>query len=193
MNNTKLIIKAASFAADRHRTQRRKGTEAHPYINHPLHVAEMLSEVGRIDDAEVLAAAILHDTVEDTDTKPEEIRELFGERIAAYVAEVTDDKSQEKRVRKQLQIEHAPHLSPGAKAIKLSDKISNVTDVTNDPPSGWPHQRKMEYIDWAERVVEGLRGVSPALEAKFDEAARRAREVFAAQADSPSAQASPSA
>lgn len=193
MNNTKLLIKAASFAADRHRTQRRKGTEAHPYINHPLHVAELLSEVGGIDDAEVLAAAILHDTVEDTETTPEEIREFFGERVAAYVAEVTDDKSLEKQERKQLQIEHAALLSPGAKSIKLGDKISNVIDVTNEPPPDWTTERKLEYIEWAEKVVAGLRGVNPALEAKFDEAAGRAREVFAAQATSPSAHASPSA
>jgi GTP diphosphokinase / guanosine-3',5'-bis(diphosphate) 3'-diphosphatase len=92
--------------------------------------------------------------------------------------EVTDDKSLPKHERKLLQIEHSPHLSEGAKHVKLADKISNITDVTNNPPAGWPHERKVEYIDWAENVVAGLRGVNPDLEDFFDEIVRRARLKF---------------
>lgn len=179
MNTTKLILHAARFAAYRHRDQRRKGSDAQPYINHPLDVANMLSDIGGIDDPEILAAAILHDTVEDTESTGDEIHELFGERVAGYVLEVTDNKSLPKAERKQLQIEHAPQLTPGAKAIKLADKISNVKDVTDHPPADWPKERRLEYIDWAERVVAGLRGVNSELEKHFDEAAARARAKFA--------------
>lgn len=138
----------------------------------------MLSDIGGIDDPEILAAAILHDTVEDTESTAEELEELFGKRVAGYVLEVTDDKSLPKAERKQLQVEHAPHLTPGAKAIKLADKISNVKDVTDHPPAGWPQERRLEYIEWAERVVDGLRGVNPELERHFDEAAAKARARF---------------
>src|SRR5437868_2489590 len=123
MNNLKNLLDAASFAAKKHRDQRRKGSDAEPYINHPLEVTNLLANVGKITDYDILIAAILHDTIEDTETTKEELTERFGETVCSYVLEVTDDKSLEKHVRKQLQIEHAPHLSHGAKQIKLCDKI----------------------------------------------------------------------
>lgn len=175
MNKTAKLLKAASFAAKKHINQRRKGDDAAPYINHPLEVANLLVNVGKIEDADILIAALLHDTVEDTGTKPDEIIELFGEKVCDYVLEVTDDKKLDKAVRKQKQIEHAPHLSGGAKTIKLADKISNITDVMNDPPAGWSKQRRREYIEWGEKVVAGLRGANPALEKHFDELAEKAK------------------
>jgi guanosine-3',5'-bis(diphosphate) 3'-pyrophosphohydrolase len=110
-----------------------------------------LANVGKVEDFDVLIAAILHDTIEDTETTEEEITELFGETVCGYVLEVTDDKSLPKDERKQLQIEHAPHLSTGAKLIKLGDKISNITDVMNNPPAGWSIERRLEYINWGEK------------------------------------------
>lgn len=169
MNNTAKILQAARFAAVKHTSQKRKGNDAAPYINHPLEVAHLLAKVGNIEDTEILIAAILHDTVEDTETTEAEITELFGERVAKMVLEVTDDKSLPKAVRKQKQIEHAPHLSDGAKQIKLGDKISNIRDVMENPPDGWPDERRREYVEWGEKVVSGLRGANRELENHFDE------------------------
>jgi GTP diphosphokinase / guanosine-3',5'-bis(diphosphate) 3'-diphosphatase len=168
-----LILTAADFAARKHRDQRRKDVNASPYINHPLALARVLVQEGGVDDEVVLAAALLHDTVEDTDTTVDELRAAFGERIAAVVMEVTDDKSLDKPVRKQLQVDHAPHLSREAKLVKLADKICNVRDVADEPPAGWSLERRREYFDWARRVVDGLRGVHAGLERSFDEAYAR--------------------
>ena len=134
--NSAIIIKAAYFAAEKHRYQQRKGSDFSPYINHPLQVANILSETGGVDDPEILAAACLHDTVEDTNTTPEELEKEFGPRVRDLVLEVTDDKELPKQVRKQLQIDHAPAKTEGAALIKLADKISNIKDVTTAPPEG---------------------------------------------------------
>lgn len=178
MNNLAKLLQAASFAAKKHRYQKRKGNDAEPYVNHPLEVANLLANVGKVEDYDILIAAILHDTIEDTETTKEELTEMFGARVSAMVLEVTDDKSLEKAERKQKQIEHAPHLSDGAKQIKLGDKTSNITDVTNNPPAGWSRERKLEYVEWGERVVAGLRGVNADLENYFDETVRNARAKF---------------
>ncbi len=176
MNNLNNLLHAASFAAQKHRLQKRKGENGEPYINHPLEVANLLANIGGVHDIDVLMAAILHDTVEDCGVTGEEINLLFGDTVAGYVLEVTDDRSLEKAERKQKQIEHAPHLSPGAKVVKLADKISNITDVTNNPPSDWPLERRREYVEWGYAVVAGLRGVNEDLESHFDSLVARARK-----------------
>lgn len=168
-----LILKAAAFAAERHRKQRRKDLHATPYINHPLALASTLTVEAGVTDAEVIAAALLHDTLEDTETTAAELREAFGERVAAIVQEVTDDPDLDNDDRKQRQIDHAPHLSPGAKLVKLADKISNLRDVAERPPHAWGLARKREYFDWTARVVAGLRGAHAGLEALFDAAQQR--------------------
>ncbi|MGP1351919.1 MAG: HD domain-containing protein [Parasphingopyxis sp.] len=167
-NPLHLLLDAAQYAADRHRDQRRKDAEATPYINHPLDVAALLARHG-IDDTEILAAAILHDTVEDTETSIEELEQRFGGRIAGIVGEVTDDKSLEKAERKRLQVEHAPHKSREAKLVKIADKTSNLHDIAAAPPD-WPVERKRNYFDWGKQVVDGMRGVHAELEAAFDAA-----------------------
>jgi guanosine-3',5'-bis(diphosphate) 3'-pyrophosphohydrolase len=167
------VLDALEFAAHKHRDQRRKNLEASPYINHPIGLANILWNEGGVEKPEVIAAALLHDTIEDTDTTPEELRERFGPRIAAIVEEVTDDKTLEKIERKQLQVSHAPDLSREAKLVKLADKISNLRDMAASPPATWPLSRQREYFDWAKQVVDGLRGVHPSLEKLFDEAYRR--------------------
>lgn len=176
MNDTAKLLQAARFAAIKHVKQKRKGNDEAPYINHPLEVANLLANVGKIDNYDVLIAAILHDTVEDTETTREEIAEKFGETVAKMVMEVTDDKSLPKAVRKQKQIEHAPHLSHGAKQIKLGDKISNIRDVVENPPDGWSEQRRREYVEWGEKVVNGLRGANADLEEHFDELIEKAKQ-----------------
>ena len=175
-NNLSKILTAASFAAQKHKYQKRKGSDGEPYINHPVEVANLLVNVGKVDDGDLVVAALLHDTVEDCGVSFEEIEERFGTVVAGYVRELTDDKSLPKAERKRLQIEHAPHLSHGAKQIKLADKISNIRDITRNPPDDWDVQRRREYVQWGENVVAGLRGANPELERAFDETIEAARQ-----------------
>ena len=102
------------------------------------------------------------------ETTEEELLEAFGEQITRIVLEVTDDKRLEWEARKEAQVRNAPDLSDQAKLIKLADKISNLRDIVASPPSDWPLERKRKYFDWAARVVDGVRGVHPELEALFD-------------------------
>lgn len=166
-----LVLDAAAFAADKHRRQRRKDAEATPYINHPLALATILAKEGGVVNAEVIAAALLHDTVEDTETTHAELEARFGPTVAAIVAEVTDDKSLPKAERKRLQVTRAAQKSPGAKLVKLADKIANLRDIAASPPADWDAARKADYIRWASEVVSGMRGTNAALEAAFDAAA----------------------
>jgi guanosine-3',5'-bis(diphosphate) 3'-pyrophosphohydrolase len=173
------ILRAATFAAERHRDQRRKGRDASPYINHPLALAHLLAERGESDPT-LLMAALLHDTVEDTATTFEDLERAFGREVADIVREVTDDKTLPKAERKRLQIEHAAHLSRGAMLVKLADKICNLEDILVSPPADWTVERKREYFDWAKAVVDPMRGVHPALEAQFDAVyARKPRQTVA--------------
>ncbi len=178
MNNLTALIQAINFAAKKHRSQKRKGADGEPYINHPLEVLNLLTNVGQVEDFDVLIAAVLHDTIEDTETSEEEITGLFGENVCQMVLELTDDMSLPKAERKQLQIEHAPHISTGAKQIKLCDKISNIRDVTENPPRDWSQKRRLEYINWGKQVVAGLRGANENLENHFDALVEKSREKF---------------
>jgi len=166
--NTGQLLEAVRFAAEKHRDQRRRDSKKTPYINHPIEVAQLLWEIGEVRDADVLLAAILHDTIEDTDTRPEEISNRFGDEVLSFVLEVTDDKSLPKGERKRLQIETAPHKSFGAKLIKLADKSCNVRNLVTMPPKDWPLERRQEYLLWTEKVVAGLRGTNAALEEYYD-------------------------
>ena len=168
---TRKVFQALVFAAHKHRDQRRKDEDASPYINHPIALADILVNEGGVTDHVVLCAAILHDTIEDTETTYEELMVAFGREIADVVAEVTDDKSLDKAERKLLQIEHAAHASPRAKLVKLADKTCNLRDIATTPPADWSDERRWEYFDWAKKVVAGVRGTNAALEAAFDAAA----------------------
>ena len=173
------LLKALHFAADKHRDQRRKDEDASPYINHPIEVAELIARVGGVSDLVTLQGAILHDTIEDTNTTPEELEAAFGPEVRRVVEEVTDDKLLPKADRKRLQIEHAPELSERAKHIKLADKIANVRSVTFAPPAKWPLARRLEYLDWTEQVVGGIRGCNPDLERLYSELLDEGRRVLA--------------
>lgn len=168
MEFTADIFRALSFAAEKHKHQRRKGVEKIPYINHCIQVAHLICEVGGEKDPHLLMAALLHDVIEDTPTPKEEILEVFGEKVLALILEVSDDKSLPKQQRKMLQIEKSPYASREAKILKIADKISNISDVIHHPPADWDLNRRIEYLHWAEKVVNGLRGVNPPLEALFD-------------------------
>ena len=167
---TKHLITALAFAADKHKNQRRKDADASPYINHPIALANLLLNEAGVEDQRILIAAVLHDTIEDTDTTEQELVRHFGKDVADIVLEVTDDKALPKAERKRLQIEHAAHISRRAKLVKLADKICNLRDITASPPADWSVDRKREYFDWAKSVVEELRGVHPGLEHLFDKA-----------------------
>lgn len=166
-----LILRALAFAAHKHRDQRRKDPQASPYINHPIALANVLRNEGGIDDADTLCAALLHDTVEDTETTPEELAREFGPHVRDIVLEVTDDTRLTRAERKRLQVVHAAGLSREAKLVKLADKICNLRDIAADPPPNWDLARRQQYFDWAGDVMQGLRGVHPGLERIFDQAA----------------------
>ncbi|MBN8884604.1 MAG: HD domain-containing protein [Rudaea sp.] len=159
---TTITAAALKFASQKHAGQTRKDAAATPYITHPIAVRDLLVEHG-VTDSDVLCAALLHDTVEDTQTTAAELSTLFGSRVAELVLAVTDDKSLPKAERKRLQVEHAPQLPAGAKLVKLADKICNVRDVIDNPPP-WPTERKREYLQLAARVAGGLRGTNARLE-----------------------------
>ena len=175
LNIASRLLFAATYASDQHREQRRKNSAADPYINHPLAVANVLANDGGVVDIELLIAALLHDTVEDTETSVEELVDLFGAEISRLVGEVTDDKSLPSAQRKQLQIDHAPKKSDRAKELKIADKICNIRDINAGSPANWEPERKIEYLDWAARVVEGCRGVNQRLDALFDKELAQAR------------------
>ena len=176
--DNKIVLRAAHFSALKHRNQRRMDVEASPYINHPIFVAMIIADVGGVDDPEILAAALLHDTLEDTDTSPDELENKFGERVRKLVEEVTDDKKLPKQVRKTRQIEHAARTSEGATLIKLGDKISNVLDVTESPPADWSLERRKEYLDWAEEVINNCSNVNEKLKKCFDDVLVRGRNAL---------------
>jgi (p)ppGpp synthase/HD superfamily hydrolase len=178
------ILRAAAFAARVHATHRRKGAAQEPYVNHVIEVAQILAEHGAPTLAVV--AGLLHDTVEDSDEDPEpctlaQIEAAFGAEVAAVVAEVSDDKSLPKEVRKGQQIRRARGISDAAKQLRLADKIANLRSVAESPPAGWDHARRVEYVGWAGRVAAGLRGVNPALDALFEATYRAAVAKLAAE------------
>ena len=162
-----LVLRAAMFAADRHRNQRRRGPKGAPYINHPLAVAECLVTAG-VEDPDILTAALLHDTVEDTETSPAEIEELFGPRVASIVAEVTDNKKLSKAERKRRQIANSSNKSYEAKFVKLADKICNLRDLRDCPPN-WGQVRIDAYHQFARDVYCGLRGAHATLDSHMDD------------------------
>jgi guanosine-3',5'-bis(diphosphate) 3'-pyrophosphohydrolase len=166
----KLLLQALAFSAHKHKDQRRKDVDASPYINHPISLASILCNEGHVTDIHVICGALLHDTVEDTDTTARELEEKFGPEIRDIVMDVTDDKTLDKGDRKRLQIEHAAHISDQAKLVKLADKISNLRDVAENPPPAWSLERCQGYFDWAKEVIDQLRGTHESLEAIFDKA-----------------------
>ena len=173
-----LVLRAIDFAARKHCDQRRKDGKGSPYINHPIAVALLIAEVGGVQDAEVLAAAVLHDTLEDTGTTHGELKSAFGARVCSLVEEVTDNRELPKAERKRLQIANASQLSLEAVLIKLGDKISNVQDIVQAPPVGWSWTRRWAYLDWAEAVIQNCNKVNPRLERRFADVMAEGRRLL---------------
>jgi len=167
---TLALMRALEFAARHHVDQRRKGVSEKPYLNHLAEVAHLVAEATGGEDTNLVIAGLLHDAIEDTGVTRAEIEAEFGADVAALVAAVTDDKSLPSAERKRLQVETAPSKPDRARLLKIADKTSNLRDMAADPPADWPLERKRAYVDWASSVVDGCRGVSPALERQFDEA-----------------------
>ncbi|MEZ5841053.1 MAG: HD domain-containing protein [Hyphomicrobiales bacterium] len=165
-----IVMRALRFAADAHTDHRRKGERAEPYVNHLVEVAGLVAEATDGKDPNLIAAALLHDVIEDTDHVEADIEAAFGADITALVVAVTDDVSLPKSERKELQIARAPHLSPRAKMLKIADKTSNLRAILASPPAGWDFYRRQAYYNWASAVVGHCRGISPSLEAAFDAA-----------------------
>lgn len=179
------LVAALGYAARQHRDQRRKGAEAAPYINHPIALLNILNVEAGIDDLDVLTAAVLHDVIEDCSGEQQqfihqrraEIGAQFGAQVLELVEAVTDDKALPKQARKQAQIEHAAHLPHQARLVKLADKTANVRDIADSPPQDWEPERIAAYFDWAGAVVAPMRGTDATLEALFDAALARGRQV----------------
>lgn len=170
MNALVEFARALDFAAHKHTDQRRKGVRAEPYVNHLAEVARLVAEATDGKDRVAVLAALLHDTIEDTDATREELERAFGAEVAAVVVEVTDDKRLTKAERKQRQIDDAAKKSHAAKLVKLADKTSNLRAMAVSPPANWTQARKREYFDWAKAVVDRIRGTHGGLEAQFDAA-----------------------
>jgi (p)ppGpp synthase/HD superfamily hydrolase len=153
-----LIIDAEQFARERHEGQFRKGYLKEPYSVHLEEVARLCKSWGAEDN--VIAAAWLHDTVEDCPpTSIDEIKAIFNENIANIVDELTDKKSLSKSERKQSQINNAAKKSYGASLVILADKTSNVGSIIHSPPKHWSFDRQQSYIVWAHQVIELLPNV----------------------------------
>ena len=163
-----LVLKATQFAALKHCDQRRKDGKT-PYIIHPISVAMILSEIGSIEDLEILSAALLHDTLEDTDTSAQELDKNFGSRVRIIVEELTDNDMLTFSQRKQMQIDNALYLSKDATLVRIADKISNVSDVIENPPPEWNQKRCNKYVDWAEAVMNNCQKINQDLENHFFE------------------------
>jgi len=165
----RLISRAADFAARRHSGQARKGQSGAPYLNHLAEVAALVAGTADGADAELVAAAWLHDVVEDEHATADEVEALFGRRICGLVQELTDDMTLPKEERKRRQVEEIGAKSPGARLLKLADKVSNVRGVNDDPPADWSADELRSYVEWAVSVVDaGCRGIDEGLEAAFD-------------------------
>jgi (p)ppGpp synthase/HD superfamily hydrolase len=174
----RLVSEAAELAARRHNGMARKGRGDEPYINHLAEVANLLAAATDGADAELVAAGWLHDTIEDTETTRAELAEKFGERVASLVVEVTDDMTLPKSERRRLQVVDASKKSPGAKLIKIADKISNIRARILSEPTPEERDDLFDYTAWAGQAVAGCRGGNAWLDKTFDDAVALARSTL---------------
>ena len=170
------LLKAADFAADKHKMQRRKGYLRIPYINHPLKVALILTDAGE-SSIDLIISALLHDVLEDTPTTKNEIENIFGLNVLSIIIEVTDNMSLSEKERKAEQIIKAPGLSDSAKKIKIADKICNIRDILNYPIH-WSRKRKLRYVEWSKQVVDCCCGVNQVLDEWFEEVYKKGTNAF---------------
>jgi len=124
-----MIKQAKAFAKKAHANHKRKISKE-PYITHPIRVAERLKKAGCSED--VIAAAYLHDVVEDTPYTMADITERFGDRVADLVAGHTEDKSKSWQERKQHTIDYLEHAEPDIKKLIVADRLDNLLDLQKD-------------------------------------------------------------
>ncbi len=177
-----MIERAIDFATKAHEGQFRKGT-TRPYIVHPLEVGAIVATM--TDDAEIISAAILHDTVEDCDVTAEEICETFSERVAHLVMQESEDKSKTWMERKGATIEHLKNAPREVQMIGLADKLSNMRDIDRDYPECgdklWNRFRMRDkyWIGWYYKgVMESLQESLSGAQA-FEEYRKLVRKHFA--------------
>ena len=156
-----LYEKAVVFAAIAHQGARRKGSRI-PYLSHPIEAAAIVSEL--TDDEELIAAAVLHDVVEDTPVTLEEVEQYFGERIAAYVGYETEDKRRDLPAEQEMLTFLRDKADRNARILALADKLSNLRaierDVTSIGDQVWErfHQKDKKMHGWLYRqTAEVLR------------------------------------
>jgi (p)ppGpp synthase/HD superfamily hydrolase len=168
------LLQATVFAAIKHEGQVRKDAESTPYIIHPIGVAYILWTEGNIRNVNVLTAALLHDTLEDTETTAEEIESLFGSRVRSTVEEVTNDPALSSEENKQRQVDHAPNMSMDAQLVKLADRLYNIRDLKN--AAGWDEEKILNYVGWGEKLLEALKGTNKSLEKALEKEIHKQRE-----------------
>ncbi|MEZ4777301.1 MAG: HD domain-containing protein [Bacteroidia bacterium] len=172
-----LVLDALHFAAGVHQFQRRNGYEPLPYINHLIKVTRIIQSVAEETDDDLLAAAALHDVIEDSEITANDLTQRFGQRVADIVSELTDDMQLPYELRRQKQLNGAAYLSPEAKKIRIADKGANIEDIISFPLD-WDTNRKRDYVEWSVKIVDRIRGISPVLEKWFDERVEKARKVL---------------
>lgn len=156
----KKFLQAVEFATDAHKNQKRKNKQQDPYISHPLEVAKLIEDTYKATeskiDYDVLAAAVLHDVVEDTEVCIQKVAALFGNNVAGIVAQVTDNKSLSKVERKKLQRLRSSYMTTEACLIKMADKWSNCKDLKEDPPVGWTKNQVEYYFYWSYAICKTM-------------------------------------
>jgi guanosine-3',5'-bis(diphosphate) 3'-pyrophosphohydrolase len=175
--NIFLLMKALFFASVKHQSHKRNDRNRSPYLNHPVSVAYYLSSCG-ITDPDILCAALLHDTLEKTETTREELLREFGQKILSIVEELTDDPALSKKEQHEAQIRNAPLESHEAKIIKIGDKISNITHLKENSPLDLDSKKKLEYLNWTRQVIDGIRGTNTCLENRYDEQYEKTRKIL---------------
>lgn len=155
------LLTAIDFAALKHQGQTRIHADWVPYLIHPLRVTLVLFSEGGIVEEDLLAAALLHDTLEDTRTLPEEIVTLFGARVLSLVEELTEVPGQSIANCK---------MSLESKIIKLADRAHNLRDLIDHPPKIWRKDKVENFLQRSRELLQTLKGSHPVLEKKYSEA-----------------------
>lgn len=176
-----LVARAEAFAMDAHAGQTRKGAAREPYVVHLAEVATLTRAFGGCDAA--VAAAWLHDCIEDCAVVDAEIRVAFGDTVADLVGELTDPPCTPRAQRRRLQVETAARKSPQARLIKIADKTSNLRSVAMSPPRAWDAARKLGYVRWGVAVVAALPAPPEGALATFLDVVETARRASAGPAD----------
>jgi len=159
-----LYAKAVVFAFEQHRGQKRTEEPGDvAYVIHPIRVSEHLRRLAGVDDVEILCAAVLHDTIEDSGTRYDELAEAFGDRVARIVAELTNDSRLPKRVRHDDMIRRMECASAEAKLIKLADRYDNLRSISTTDCG-----KRQRILEETPRLLAAMRGACPPLEAAIE-------------------------